>query len=295
MKVFKVSNSNSFSDIWIRNNSALDWIDESKTALVENYNDTETIWRYMDLSKFISILEEKQLFLTRLDKFDDKFEGGYPIEDFLTNAHKLLGSLGEKLFTISRKSFIEALTIAYKYGFFANCWHINNFESFGMWKVYLKSPEGIAIKTTVGELKRSIRKDNSNNVTYGRVEYLDYDKESILGVYEKNKKNGIYTPPFPVFFKRKAFEYENEFRIMAMYETGVSSVDNIVDELLKFKLTAAESITINVELNDLIQEIYVSPFAGTWYFDIVKKLVTRYGLNIPIIQSKINTIPEYEK
>jgi hypothetical protein len=295
MKVFRLNNSNSFKDIWISNNSALDWVEDSRKPLVNNYDDSETIWRYMDLSKFISILEEKQLFLTRLDKFDDKFEGGYPIEDFLSNAHKLLGSFGEKLFSTSRKSFIEALTVAYKYGFFANCWHINNFESFGMWKVYLNGPEGIAIKTSIGNLRKSINQDNSNKVTYGKVKYLDYDKESILSVYEKNKKDGIYTPPFPVFFKRKAFEYEKEFRIMSMYEAGVSTEENIIEKLLKFKLSAADSIKINVDLNELIQEIYVSPFAGLWYFDMVKKLVKRYGFNIPINQSSLNSIPEYEK
>jgi len=295
MKVFRLNNSNSFTDIWNNSNSAIDLKLIDGKRLTDNYHDSETIWRYMDLSKFLSVLEEKQLFLTRLDKFDDKFEGGYPFEDFLINAHKLLGNLGEKLFTTSRQSFIEALTVAYKYGFFANCWHINDFESFGMWKVYLKGPEGIAIKTSIGNLKKSISQTNSNKVTYGKVEYLDYDKESILEVYEKNKKNGIYTPPFPVFFKRKAFEYEKEFRIMAMYEASVENEDNIMDKLLKFKLSAKDSIRIEIDLNELIQEIYVSPFAGAWYYELIKKLVKRYGLNIPIQQSSINSIPEYEK
>lgn len=37
-----------------------------------------TIWRYMDFTKFVSLLDKKTLYFTRSDKFDDKFEGATP-------------------------------------------------------------------------------------------------------------------------------------------------------------------------------------------------------------------------
>ena len=36
------------------------------------------VWRYMDLPKLISILDKRQLFLSRLDKLNDPHEGSVP-------------------------------------------------------------------------------------------------------------------------------------------------------------------------------------------------------------------------
>ncbi len=33
------------------------------------------IWRYMDFTKFMDMLDKESIFFTRSDKFDDKFEG----------------------------------------------------------------------------------------------------------------------------------------------------------------------------------------------------------------------------
>lgn len=33
------------------------------------------IWRYMDFTKFVDLLDTKTLFFTRADRFDDQFEG----------------------------------------------------------------------------------------------------------------------------------------------------------------------------------------------------------------------------
>lgn len=40
-------------------------------------DDVERIWRYLDFTKFVSLLDHKALFFTRADKFDDPFEGIY--------------------------------------------------------------------------------------------------------------------------------------------------------------------------------------------------------------------------
>ena len=38
-------------------------------------NENVTIWRYMDFPKFVSMIDRKGLFLTRVDILQDKFEG----------------------------------------------------------------------------------------------------------------------------------------------------------------------------------------------------------------------------
>jgi hypothetical protein len=43
------------------------------------------IWRYMDFTQFVSILEQKALLFTRADLLEDKFEGtmSQPLYDYL--------------------------------------------------------------------------------------------------------------------------------------------------------------------------------------------------------------------
>jgi hypothetical protein len=38
-------------------------------------NENAKIWRYMDFTKFVSLLEKKALFFCRADKLGDPFEG----------------------------------------------------------------------------------------------------------------------------------------------------------------------------------------------------------------------------
>ena len=40
---------------------------------IEEYD--SIIWRYMDFSKFINLLEKSQIYLPKIDLFEDKFEG----------------------------------------------------------------------------------------------------------------------------------------------------------------------------------------------------------------------------
>jgi hypothetical protein len=52
-------------------------------------NDQARIWRYMDFTKFISVLENGGLFFSRADYFSDPFEGHYGGINklFLDNKH----------------------------------------------------------------------------------------------------------------------------------------------------------------------------------------------------------------
>jgi len=40
----------------------------------------QKLWRYMDFTKFMSLLETKSLWFNRSDRFDDPFEGTYPLK-----------------------------------------------------------------------------------------------------------------------------------------------------------------------------------------------------------------------
>lgn len=40
--------------------------------------DSDFIWKYMNLEKFVSLLDTRSLFFTRADKFEDPYEGFTP-------------------------------------------------------------------------------------------------------------------------------------------------------------------------------------------------------------------------
>ena len=44
------------------------------------------LWRYMDFTKFVSLLETRTLFLARADKLGDPFEGSVPKNNIILRA-----------------------------------------------------------------------------------------------------------------------------------------------------------------------------------------------------------------
>ena len=46
----------------------------------EELKEEQILWRYMDLAKFVSMLEQNTLWLARADTFKDRHEGRFPEE-----------------------------------------------------------------------------------------------------------------------------------------------------------------------------------------------------------------------
>jgi hypothetical protein len=231
-------------------------------------NENAKIWRYMDFTKFVSLLDTSSLFFTRVDTLDDPFEGSCPIE-VLQQIHKKLNIATE---------------IKYARGFFAlvnkftavNCWHINEYESAAMWKSYLKSNEGIAIQSTFKHLKDSLR-DMEHDIFIGEVRYIDYDKLDTLV-----DPNEVFE--FPVIFKRKVFQHEQELRavIRKFPEGGLQPSS---------KPTINLGIPVPVDLAVIIDKIYLAPTSSAWQLELLESVIKKYKLNKEIVQSSIYDKP----
>ena len=131
--------------------------------------DEDALWRYMSLEKFVNILKTKSLFFTRADKFDDPFEGFIPpeIRDSYENSVRRVAPDESVV-----KLLIKVNEDSRKY-VMCNCWHQNKVESMAMWDKYHMRNSGIAIKTTMRDLKNSL--SDSKDVFIGEVEYF-YNK-----------------------------------------------------------------------------------------------------------------------
>jgi hypothetical protein len=151
---------------------------EAHPIFVQPDNEDIQVWRYMDFTKFVSFIESRCLYFTRADRFDDPFEGSYP--KINVDARRILppGFPPDKQ-DIYFKQMASMGEINQRWQKFhaINCWHMNEHESAAMWKLYLKSDEGIAIQSTYRKLRESITDDEK--VYLGVVKYIDYEKEWI--------------------------------------------------------------------------------------------------------------------
>jgi hypothetical protein len=158
---------------------------------------------------------------------------------------------------------------------FINCWHANEHESAAMWKLYLKSDEGIAIQSTYRKLKKSIIDDEK--VFIGKVIYIDYEKE------------GINISSFLSAFvhKRKSFEHENEIRGL---------VSRTRDLKTDFSTEESENgVLIKVDVETLIEKIHVAPNAPKWFAELVNNVVNSYGYKFEMVQSQLNNDPYFQQ
>jgi hypothetical protein len=218
-------------------------------------DDPDTIvWKYLDLSKFLDLLLSKKLFMSRSDKFEDQYEGTFS-EPTYEEIKKLAADNPE--FLNYYKTHREKVAIS--------SWHINEYESFAMWQIFTKNNEGLAIQSTIGRLQKAVKPENNFDQFIGEVNYIDYKKEYI-------PFDDLF---FPFLFKRKSFQYEREVRILS--DTSKSGI----------KLN--DGLKINVDINQLIEKIYIHPKSENWYKKLVIELVERLGFGFEIEKSDLES------
>lgn len=217
-------------------------------------DDNTVIWKYLDLSKFLDMLLSKQLFMSRSDKFEDQYEGTFS-EPTFEEIRKI--SADNPKFLDFYKSHREKVTIS--------SWHINEYESFAMWQIFTQNTEGLAIQTTIGRLKKALEQEKKTEQFIGEVNYIDYKKEFIP--FEDNF--------FPFLFKRKSFQYEREIRIISDMSKKEMRIDN--------------GLKVDVDINEMIEKIYIHPKSENWYKKLVIELVSKLGFDFKIEKSDLES------
>ena len=228
------------------------YINHNNINLPEN-PDT-IVWKYLDLSKFLDLLLSQKMFMSRSDKFEDQYEGTFS-EPTFEEIKKIAANNPE--FLDYYKSHREKVAIS--------SWHTNEYESFAMWQIFTKNQEGLAIQSTIGRLKDALQPEQLTKQYIGEVNYIDYKKEYIP--FDDNF--------FPFLFKRKSFQYEREVRII----TDVTEQNISINDGLK----------INVDINALIEKIYIHPKSENWYKKLVIELVTQLGFDFEIEKSDLES------
>jgi len=237
------------------------------------------VWRYMDFTKFVDILDTKSVFFARSDEFEDRFEGSYPQINVTARAQKLREQGAPPVISQLERYLSKEIRRYVA----LNCWHMNSHESAAMWRLYLKSNEGIAIQSTYRQLIASFQ-DCEETIHVGLVKYIDYEQDRIP---EKNERYLLD----PFVYKRKSFSHENEIRaVLVRYPP---SVDGKPDKPDFSKETIVGGINVPVNLERLISRVCVAPGSPPWLKRLVESVARKYGINSPVIQSNLDNSPIY--
>ncbi len=184
------------------------------------------LWRYLDFTKFVSMLEKKALFFMFTEFLNDPFEGS-------TSAINkgLRPSIFEKKFfqtNINRAKLRSRVAI--------NSWHMNTHESAAMWHLYAQTNEAVCIQTTYANLRDSL----PQVFKIYQMNYVDYNSNYIPE----------YHPLTPFVFKRQSFEHEHELRALIDMEEA----DSALHEFLGIEISQY-GIYKSISLNNLINTI----------------------------------------
>lgn len=225
-------------------------------ALNQSYtpDDNVPIFRYMDFSKYLDLIEERKLCFCNAKNFKDKFEGEMP-EAFY---HNWSGKYKNGYSSL-------ATEVSKHYSAYISCWNRGNSandENYALWKIYTHPETGVCIKSSVGSLKRAL---NNSNIKIFTVKYIPSFNDSSfdieLPIYTMQRKADNADTPLTCNVKEvcklEPYNYEDEIR--AIY------IDASNDKIKYF----------NIDIVDLIDEVYFSPFSETWFHNLVRKTTYR--------------------
>ena len=260
------------------------------------------LWRYMNFGKFVSMLEARQLFFTRADKLDDPFEGAWS-EATLTQLDSLIeqgDNKGHKDPVTGNRYVSEKETarlwkqiilghsqVARRYTLL-NCWREGEHESEAMWNQTPRHGEKyeLAIKSDFKSLVHSFPSRSRLPDIVARVQYIPYQtKEMPLSLAA------------PYFHKRIEFQDEREVRaIMSSTPLVPDPAHPDRDDVMAPDYSRDIcDVGLGCEVNpaDLIHEVVISPHAQSWLTELVARVMERYGLRIPVSQSKLLGAPRW--
>jgi hypothetical protein len=225
------------------------------------------IWRYMDFTRFIAMLETSSLWFCRTDHLGDPFEG---------SISQLNIDQEEALFQQFAPAIITSPVMAkarnvWRQCSFMNCWYLSEHESAAMWRLYSKTNESIAIETDFSRLFDSL--DESCFV--GLVKYMDYEREAVP---TGNLFNALVR-------KRLSYEHEKELRALYWDSEAAARITTGSDEKMPV------GVSKRIKIDALILRVHVAPNAAQWFVDLVSKVIQHYGYGFHVKQSDLNKQP----
>lgn len=220
------------------------------------------IWRYLDFAKFVWLLDQRRLSMPHCRMMEDPFEGSTPLAEL-----ERIEAEGTR-----DPDGLRRLAAEFRKGYFVSAWHRNDVESEAMWKLFSASTNAVSLRTTFRRLRSAL----PSYVGVGVVHYIDYRRETLpdLDLFQW------------IMHKRKSFAHEREVRAVASLHTpdeyGGRDIRAQCDEAGFYP---------PVDIPALIESVHVHPLAEPWFVDLVRRVVAKYGFDLPVHRSELAAKP----
>jgi hypothetical protein len=275
-------------DLWNATSTDTEWL--VNPAPVKSMESHETLWRYMNLSTFLLLMDGKAWFPSV-----ESLRAGDPLEGALgKNFHtELWGAIQgtgeiEQVHEWTRNSLpdfmremldlssgdaafqSQVLGEAYADEVAARmavwCWHKSYRESAAMWSTY--GNKGVAVKTTRECLEAalpSLKNSHIQDITY--VDRMSCDYDGLMGLVSENPELLLR----PDFLKSVEYEHEKEVRVISVCQKG--------DKGLMIEGIKAEF---------MIHEVVISPLLPDAEFMSIQNLVVKSYPSLKIRKSELS-------
>lgn len=179
------------------------------------------------------MLSKGSLYFSSLQSFDDGREGQLTARTAKRFFESQYAQYGPSYNAVGAMNQY----LAFQKDIYANCWHMNQEESYLMWKAY--ASRGIAIKTNFERACASFEAF-TGTVSGGVVDYIDFSRQetSIGNIF------------IHAVTKDSPYMDEKEFRFLTWRQ-------ELMNQNLKF---GEKGQTISIDIDMLVEKIYIRPF-----------------------------------
>lgn len=221
------------------------------------------MWRYMHVSKLLSLLGRSALFFARLDTLNDAYEGRFS-EASIARFPSLQDF----------ERFSNTLTV--------NCWCLAPADSALHWSAFCPGGFGVAIVSSYARLKKAFTRETGfrhGSLFITRVRYVDF--ATYMHVPEEGSP---INPIATAVTKRLQFQAENEVRLVLF-----SSADPREQE----PITLRGGTYVTLDLSQALDSVVCGPGTPSWLMEDLAEVFKRYGLpNVPVLRSQTDSCPE---
>ena len=266
----------------------------------------QKIYRYIDFAKFSKLLKNRKLHFHQTSDFGDKFEGTVPEEVKIAQQKEYKEAFKNGEIPQQGSEIHAEINRCLRRFTFLNCWHMQDTESVAMWEKYGGSSKGVAIQSTLENLRKALLKDDDHRVYFGEVDYRAYregfdKKPDPRDIDPANLDDRFFLTRnphslAPFLYKRNGYSYEQEMRAIIQNPPTLdpnetrgtklspnkqqdfgefADITMKVDDEQKYLDTTAEpesaGIDVDIYVDQLIDTVHFAPDADNWFKQTVKK------------------------
>lgn len=242
------------------------------------------IYMYMPFEKFMSLVETRTLYLSRVSAWSDYYEMK------MTNHY----IYSRKSYACISSNWAGCIKELIDKAIYAQSWTCDDRESVAMWEQYSKK-EGVRIKADSGDVFKMLEENVKDLCVkeLGEVKY-SYDKEGSVSANLSLANFGIGCYMEDLRSKVGAFSYEKEYRFVAFREKIINGIHEVLTGKKKqyhladlYDEYKKENDVVNYYFDlSKIQEVLFSPYCPQYHQKTLENICNRIWGKSEVIYKK---------